>query len=64
MPNLINQSMRDAIAQLTELGLKCNISGSGKVVWQSLEPGSNFTPGSVCTVKCEPNRKKINAGIN
>lgn len=58
VPNLVNQSMRDAIAQLTELGLKCKISGTGKVVWQSLEPGSNFIPGSVCTVKCEPITKK------
>ena len=64
MPNLMNQSMRDAIAQLTELGLKCEISGTGKVVWQSLEPGSTFIPGSVCTVKCEPTTKKINASIN
>ena len=64
MPNLMNQSMRDAIAQLTELGLKCKISGTGKVVWQSLEPGSSFIPGSVCTVKCEPATKKINMSVN
>jgi len=64
MPNLLNRSMRDAIAQLSELGLKCKISGSGKVVWQSLEPGSIFTPGAVCTVKCEPYGKKINESIN
>ncbi len=64
MPNLMNQSMRDAIAQLTELGLRCEISGTGKVVWQSLESGSNFIPGSVCTVKCEPSTKKINVGAN
>lgn len=64
MPNLINKSMRDAITQLIELGLKSKITGSGKVVWQSLEPGANFIAGSICTVKCEPNIKKINVSIN
>ena len=64
MPNLMNQSMRDAIAQLNELGLKCKISGTGKVVWQSLEPGSSIVPGSECIIKCEPSIKKIPAGVN
>ena len=64
MPNLINQSMRDAIAQLNELGLKCKISGTGKVIWQSLEPGSSIAPGYECIIKCEPSIKKIPAGVN
>ncbi len=64
MPNLMNQSMRDAIAQLNELGLKCKISGTGKVVWQSLEPGSSIAPGSECIIKCEPSIKKIPSSVN
>ncbi len=64
MPNLINQSVRDAIAQLNELGLKCKISGTGKVVWQSLEPGSSIIPGSECIIKCEPSIKKNPASVN
>jgi cell division protein FtsI/penicillin-binding protein 2 len=64
MPNLMNRSMRDAIAQLTELGLKYKISGTGKVVWQSIEPGSNFIAGSVCIVKCQPSTKSTNVSLN
>ncbi|MCX6171150.1 MAG: penicillin-binding protein [Ignavibacteriales bacterium] len=64
MPNLMNQSVRDAIAQLNELGLKCKVSGTGKVVWQSLEPGSNIVPGSECIIKCEPSIKKISMSVN
>jgi len=56
--------MRDAIAQLNELGLKCKISGTGKVIWQSLEPGSSIAPGYECIIKCEPSIKKIPAGVN
>jgi cell division protein FtsI/penicillin-binding protein 2 len=64
VPNLINQSMRDAIAQLSELGLKYKITGTGKVVWQSLEPGSDLVPGTECLIKCSPSSKKTVAGIN
>jgi len=59
IPNLINLSMRDAIAQLNALGVQWKVSGTGKVVWQSLEPGSNITSGVVCLLKCEPSLKKI-----
>ncbi|NJD22597.1 MAG: PASTA domain-containing protein [Melioribacter sp.] len=64
MPNLINQSMRDAIAQLNEIGMLYKVVGSGKVVWQNLEPGSNIVPGSICLIKCEPLLKKVSAGTN
>ncbi|MFA7227909.1 MAG: penicillin-binding protein [Melioribacteraceae bacterium] len=63
VPNLLNKSMRDAIAQLTELGLKYKISGTGKVVWQSLEPGSGLVRGAECILKCEPSFKNA-AGLN
>ncbi|MEK6552009.1 MAG: PASTA domain-containing protein, partial [Bacteroidota bacterium] len=64
MPNLINQSMRDAIARLNEIGMKYKVIGTGKVVWQNLEPGSDIIPGSVCLLKCEPLIKKVTAGTN
>jgi cell division protein FtsI/penicillin-binding protein 2 len=60
MPDLINQSMRDAMAQLSEIGMRFKIIGSGKVVWQSLEPGAGINQDSVCILKCEPLIKKIN----
>ena len=64
MPDLFSVSMRDAVAQLNELGLQYKISGSGKVVWQSLEPGQSIAPGLVCTLRCEPSNRKINASGN
>ena len=64
MPDLFSVSMRDAVAQLNELGLQYKISGSGKVVWQSLEPGKSIAPGLVCTLRCEPSNRKINTSGN
>lgn len=64
MPNLINQSMRDAIARLNEIGMQYKVIGTGKVVWQNLEPGSNIIPGTVCQLKCEPLIKKVTASTN
>lgn len=56
MPNLLNQSLRDAIAQLTEMGVRYKIQGTGKIVEQSLEAGSPVQPGSVCVLKCESSK--------
>ncbi|MCX6174013.1 MAG: penicillin-binding protein [Ignavibacteriales bacterium] len=64
MPNLINQSMRDAIARLNDIGMQYKVVGTGKVVWQNLEPGSNIIPGTVCLLKCEPLIKKVTASTN
>ena len=59
MPNLTNRSMRDAIAQLNTMKMQWKVNGIGKVVWQSIEPGSQLTHGTVCTLKCEPAIKKV-----
>lgn len=59
MPNLVKQSMRDAIAQLNEIGVEYKIVGTGRVVSQSIEPGSPISRDSICTLKCEQT-KKIN----
>jgi cell division protein FtsI (penicillin-binding protein 3) len=60
MPNLVNQSTRDAIAMLNEMGLEYKIVGNGRVVSQSIEPGAHISRGSICTLKCEQT-KKINS---
>lgn len=57
MPNLVELSLRDAVAQLNEIGLKYKINGTGKVVMQSIEPGNNISTNDTCIIKCEPNRK-------
>lgn len=59
MPNLISYSMRDAIAMLNEIGLKYKITGTGKVVSQSIQPGTAIKSDLVCFIKCEPS-KSIN----
>ena len=64
MPNLINQSIRDAIAQLNEIGVQYKVVGTGRVVWQNLEPGSEIVAGAVCMLKCESLIKKVTAGSN
>lgn len=64
MPNLINRSMRDAIARLNEIGMQYKVIGTGKVVWQNLEPGSVIVLGSICLLKCEPLIKKVTADTN
>jgi hypothetical protein len=57
MPNLVNQSMRDATALLNEIGLEYRIVGNGKVVSQSIEPGAHISRDSICTLKCEQTEK-------
>ena len=42
--------MRKTMTTLNELGLKYKINGSGKVYWQSPEPGQVVTKGTVCIV--------------
>ncbi|MGE5410979.1 MAG: penicillin-binding protein [Clostridiales bacterium] len=63
MPDLTNNYLRDAVTLLTEMGIKSKVSGSGKVVSQSITPGQAVKPGLVCTLKCEE-RKISGARIN
>lgn len=64
MPNLMNKSIRDVVAQLNELGLKYKVSGTGKVVWQSIEPGANIYQDSICIIKCDSSIKKATTNSN
>jgi len=62
MPNLIGQSMRDAIALSNQLGLEYKIFGKGRVTSQNIEPGSHINPGAICLLRCDskPNSVTIN----
>lgn len=57
MPDLKIIDFRDAIAVLTEMGIKNKVNGKGKVVSQSILPGTAIHPGLTCVLNCE--EKKI-----
>ncbi|MGE5430455.1 MAG: penicillin-binding protein [Syntrophomonadaceae bacterium] len=63
MPDLSSYYLRDAVAVLLEMGIKYKIEGSGKVVSQSLQPGTKIIPGLICQLKCEE-KKLTGARIN
>lgn len=53
MPDLKNQQLRDALSVLSDIGLKYKVQGNGKVISQSIMPGSSIKPGLVVMLKCE-----------
>ena len=50
VPEVRGLSMRKTMTTLNDYGLKYKINGSGKVYWQSPEPGQIVTKGTVCIV--------------
>jgi cell division protein FtsI (penicillin-binding protein 3) len=64
MPDLMNQPMRDAVARLNDLGITCKVNGTGRVVYQSIEPGGKISSDVVCFIKCERSSKKIKVSVN
>ena len=50
MPEIRGFSMRKAMTSLRQAGLKYKIQGSGKVAWQSPEPGTILNKGYTCAV--------------
>jgi cell division protein FtsI/penicillin-binding protein 2 len=50
MPNLVGQPPNEALATLLALGMKPQLSGDGKVAYQSLPPGAEIKPGAVCKI--------------
>ena len=50
VPEVRGLSMRKTMTTLNEFGLRYKINGSGKVYWQSPEPGKIVTKGTVCIV--------------
>ncbi len=53
MPDLRGAPVRQAVAQLTQMGLQIKILGSGRVIAQSPEPGAPVKKGTVCEVECK-----------
>ena len=53
MPDLKNYSIREAIALLAKLKLKYKVNGSGKVVYQSIVPGTQLRNGLICILNCK-----------
>ena len=52
MPDLRGLSVKDAMLRLNLLGLKYNISGSGTVTSQSIDPGIKIYKNQVCRLSC------------
>ncbi len=50
MPNLLGQPPNQALATLLALGMKPQMSGDGRVAYQSLQPGAEIKPGAVCKI--------------
>lgn len=63
MPNLMNRSLREALAILNEMGLRYDVNGSGRVVSQSIKAGSEISRGSVCLIECEATNTLTTLGI-
>ena len=53
MPDVRGAPLRQAVAQLTQLGLQIKISGSGRVIAQVPDPGVPVKLGTVCEVECK-----------
>ncbi|MHC1739049.1 MAG: penicillin-binding protein [Ignavibacteriaceae bacterium] len=53
MPDLRGLSIRDAIFVMSRMKLKYSVSGNGRIVDQSILPGTKLISGSVCRVNCE-----------
>jgi membrane peptidoglycan carboxypeptidase len=54
MPNLVGLSLREAVNQLDRLRIGSQISGSGKVIQQSVSPGETLPAAAVCRLTCRP----------
>ncbi|MAT58399.1 MAG: hypothetical protein CMF23_10555 [Ignavibacteriae bacterium] len=52
MPSLYNKSIKESITRLTALGIKYKIKGSGKVIDQSIMPGTKLKEGMICELVC------------
>ena len=53
VPELRGLSMRKAMSTLSSKGIVSNMSGSGKVAWQSPVPGTFVNVGAICKVGLE-----------
>jgi cell division protein FtsI (penicillin-binding protein 3) len=50
-PRVVGLGLKDAIYMLENYGLKVNAGGKGKVIYQSLQAGTNFTKGQTINIQ-------------
>ncbi len=53
VPNFIGLPLRKALSMVSSLGLNFEIKGTGKVIWQSIHPGSRINGTRKLILKCE-----------
>ena len=53
VPNLKGMSLKKALTTLHNHGLELRFEGSGKVAWQSPDPGMQIDKGSICSIGLE-----------
>jgi len=53
MPNLINSKLSEAISVLSKLGIKYKVIGNGKIIKQSIIPGTKIQKGLLCVLNAE-----------
>lgn len=64
MPHLHGKSLREAAKILTAIGVDYKITGSGKVISQSIPPGAKIKEGMICNLKCKASKYKKNLRLN
>ncbi|MFZ1289642.1 MAG: penicillin-binding protein [Melioribacteraceae bacterium] len=60
MPNLTNKTIREAVAILSELNIKYTIEGYGKIIKQSVKPGSPISIRTECQLVCSNSASEKN----
>lgn len=53
MPDLIGMGARDAVFAVASRGLKVRVEGCGKVVSQSIKPGTGINPNTIVKIKLQ-----------
>jgi cell division protein FtsI (penicillin-binding protein 3) len=53
VPSVKGMSLRKAIRVLQRTGLESKFAGSGRVVWQSPNPGAVVKTGEICSIGLE-----------
>jgi cell division protein FtsI/penicillin-binding protein 2 len=57
MPDVRGLTLRQAMKELTSLGIDVRIEGSGLVISQTLKPGKMYSVGQICTLKAKQSVK-------
>ncbi len=52
MPNLSKKTIIEAISELSELNIKYSFEGSGRIIKQSIKPGTHLVKGMECQLIC------------